>query len=68
MINQINKEFVQVPTRYYSVGSTNTNESCTHDVFTVTTRSLGKQATLARICDSCGERRAYIMYAKYSKR
>jgi len=71
MINQIQKlniEFCRAPNRYYSTGSTGASGFCTHDTFTVTTRSLGKQPTLARTCDSCGERRSFIMYAKYCKR
>lgn len=68
MINQMNKDFFQVPAKYYSTGTTGHSGYCTHDTFTVTTRSLGKQPTLARTCNSCGERRSYIMYAKYCKR
>jgi len=65
----MNKEFLESPSdRYYSTGVTGGSGNCAHDTFTVSSRSLGKQVSLAKTCDSCGERRSYLMYAKYCKR
>ena len=62
-----NNVFFAIPDQYYSVGQAYTVENCSHEQYTTTTRSLGKQATLARVCDSCGTRVAFIKYAKYCK-
>ena len=65
----MNKEFFESPgDRYYSTGVTGGSGDCAHDTFTVSSRSLGSQVSLAKTCDSCGERRSYLMYAKYCKR
>lgn len=64
----MNPKFFSTPDRFYHNGQTGNRGYCSHDSFTETLTVLDKQQRLARVCDNCGNRNTFTMYAKYSNK